>query len=146
MTRTTPLKSIVSVLIIALAFVMLKSDTKEVGINFSHLGFAQAKAEAQKQNKLIFIDAYTTWCGPCKQMAATVFKEKSVGDVYNKNFINLKMDMETSEGLFVGKKYNVTAYPTFLYLKPDGTLVGKQMGATSSANFIQYAKTAAAKK
>ena len=75
-------------------------------------------------------------------MSKTVFKEKAVGDYYNQHFVNLKVDMETSEGMFLGKKYNVTGYPTFLYIKPDGSLIKKTMGATQSPTFIGYAKSA----
>ncbi len=137
--------SLLTFLIVAISFITLKSDTQrtqEDGISFSHIDFKAAKALAKKENKLIFIDAYTTWCGPCKLMSKTVFKEKAVGDYYNAHYINLKVDMETGEGLFLGKKYNVTGYPTFLYIKPDGSLVKKTMGATSSDKFIGYAKQA----
>ena len=77
---------------IGLLFIGLKSDTTSVvdeGIVFEHVDFKQAKELAKAQNKLIFIDAYTTWCGPCKLMAKTVFTEKEVGDFYNSNFINI---------------------------------------------------------
>ena len=134
-----------SIFLITLLFIGLKSDTtavKEAGITFAHVDFRSAKALAKKENKLIFIDAYTTWCGPCKLMSRTVFKEKVVGDYYNEHFVSLKVDMETAEGLFLGKRYNVTGYPTFLYLKPDGTLIKKTMGATNNGTFIGYAKTA----
>lgn len=130
---------------ISVLFIGLKSDTpvvQEAGINFAHIDFKAAKALAKKENKLIFIDAYTTWCGPCKLMSKTVFKEKAVGDYYNEHFVNLKVDMETSEGIFLGKRYNVTGYPTFIYITPDGTLIKKTMGATKSATFIGYGKSA----
>ncbi len=136
---------IVTLLLFTTLFIGLKSDTtavQEDGIKFSHIDFKAAKALAKKQNKLIFIDAYTTWCGPCKLMSRTVFKEKAVGDYYNEHFINLKVDMETVAGLSLGKKYSVTGYPTFLYLKPDGSLIKKTMGATNSSKFIGYAKSA----
>lgn len=136
---------LITLLVVSVLFVSLKSDTpvvQETGITFSHIDFKAAKALAKKENKLIFIDAYTTWCGPCKLMSKTVFKEKSVGDYYNEHFVNLKVDMETAEGLFLGKQYNVTGYPTFIYLKPDGTLIKKTMGATKSPTFIGYGKSA----
>ena len=140
---------IITVLIITALFIGLKSDTnkaQEEGINFSHINFKAAKALAKKQNKLIFIDAYTTWCGPCMLMSKTVFTEKAVGDYYNEHYINLKVDMETAEGLALGKKYNVTGYPTFLYVKPDGSLIKKTMGATNSSTFIGYGKSAIKKQ
>jgi thiol:disulfide interchange protein len=137
--------TLIAVLLTTTMFIGLKSDTtvvQEEGISFQHINFKAAKALAKAENKLIFIDAYTTWCGPCKLMSRTVFKEKAVGDYYNEHFVSLKVDMETSEGLFLGKRYNVTGYPTFLFLKPDGTVVKRTMGATNSPTFINYGKSA----
>ena len=64
------------------------------GIDFHHGTWKEALAEAQKQDKLVFIDAYAKWCGPCKKMAKNVFTLSEVGDFYNENFINVKLDME----------------------------------------------------
>lgn len=143
---------IASFIILALtatAFVTLKSDTtptEDTGIAFKTLSFDEAKALAKEENKLIFIDAYTTWCGPCKYMAKNVFTQKAVGDYYNEHFINLKVDMEKGEGPILARKYAVRGYPTFLFLKPDGTIAKKTMGVTSADNFIGLAKAAVDKK
>ena len=112
------------------------------GIEFFHGTFDQAKADAKKSKKLVFIDAYTTWCGPCKLMAKNVFTDAAVGEYYNSNFTNLKLDMETSEGQFVAKKYGVQGYPTFLFLDGDGNLVRKEMGYVDAKTFIGYGKSA----
>lgn len=136
---------LLTVFILSLLFVGLKADSKKTrqdGINFAHMKFSEALALAKKENKLVFIDAYTTWCGPCKLMARTVFTEKQVGDYYNSHFVNLKMDMETSEGMFLAKQYSVQAYPTYLFIKPNGELVKRNMGATNSEKFIAFGKAA----
>lgn len=106
----------------------------------------QAIAQAKKDKKLVFVDAYTTWCGPCKLMAKKVFTEESVGKYYNENFVNLKLDMESSEGKFVESKYKVVGYPTFLYIDTDGKLVRKEMGLVDAETFIGYGKSAKSDK
>ena len=55
-------------------------------------------ALAKRSNKLIFLDAYATWCGPCKDLQRDVFTDNEVAKVYNPAFINVKMDMEKGEG------------------------------------------------
>ena len=67
-------------------------------IEFIDNDFAKAKEAAKKSGKLIFVDAYTTWCGPCKWMAANKFTNDTIAEFYNKNFISLKMDMEKGDG------------------------------------------------
>ncbi len=112
------------------------------GISFYKASFKDALAKAKAQDKLVFIDAYTTWCGPCKAMAKTVFKEKVVGDFYNSNFINLKIDMEKGEGPALAQKYKVRAYPTFLFVDGDGKIVVESKGRKRTKQFINLGKAA----
>ena len=99
-------------------------------IEFIDNDFAKAKEAAKKSGKLIFVDAYTTWCGPCKWMAANKFTNDTIAEFYNKNFISLKMDMEKGDGKEMAKSYNVRAYPTLLFLDAEGNLVHRKVGAS----------------
>ena len=110
------------------------------GINFFEGSFQEVKAEAKKQNKIIFIDCYTSWCGPCKWMAKNVFTDKKVGDFYNANFICYKMDMEKGDGKDARKIYGVNAFPTLLYINGDGETENRSLGASDTAEFIRTGK------
>ncbi|OMP30154.1 hypothetical protein BKM32_12250 [Mangrovimonas sp. DI 80] len=111
------------------------------GMNFEHITLEEALVKAKKENKLVFIDFYTVWCGPCKKMAKDIFPLASVGEVYNKNFINLKLDAE-KEGQAVAKQYNVTGYPTLLYLDADGKILLKDTAFKAEDTFIEMANRA----
>ena len=50
------------------------------GIEFGHGSWADVKAQAKAQNKLIFVDFYTDWCAPCKFMTINIFPQKEAGD------------------------------------------------------------------
>lgn len=115
------------------------------GIEFFHGTFAEAKEAAGQQGKLIFIDAYTTWCGPCKRMSAQVFTQEEVGEFYNQTFVNLKLDMEKGEGRDFQQKYRVNAFPTLLFLDPEGNVVHKLVGGMDATNFLKLGKFAASK-
>jgi thioredoxin 1 len=110
------------------------------GISFEHGKFYDAKKLAKETNKIIFIDSYTQWCGPCKKMAAQVFTDPDVGEYFNSNFINVKMDMEETEGMLVGRRYSVNFYPTLLFIKPTGELVRKEVGYHSKSQLLSLAK------
>ena len=112
------------------------------GIVFFHGTFAEAKAEAAKQHKLIFMDCFTTWCGPCNRMARDVFPREDVGNFFNEHFICCKMDMEKGEGLDIAKTFGVRSYPTYLFLDADGSLEHRTLGSKPSENFIADGKTA----
>jgi thiol-disulfide isomerase/thioredoxin len=125
-------------LISVLAFTQISAQ----GIEFFHGSFEEALAEAKSQGKLIFVDAYAEWCGPCKRMAITVFKEESVGEFYNQNFINMKIDMEKGEGPTLARKYKVTAYPTFFFIDEEGKTVASSKGGKRTSQFISLGENA----
>jgi thioredoxin-related protein len=126
------------------AFSMLLSATfvHAQGIDFFHGTFEEALKLANEEDKAIFVDAYTTWCGPCKRMSKLVFPDERVGTFYNANFISLKLDMEKEDGLNFRRTYPVSAYPTFYYIKPDGEVLLTTKGARQIPDFIALGESA----
>ncbi len=120
----------------SLAFAQTKS------IHFETTPFADIKLKAKKENKLIFIDAFTSWCGPCKWMAKNVFTNDTVADYFNAQFINAQFDMEKGEGKEIAKLYEVSCFPNLLFIDGDGKLVHRGAGASDAKTFIQLAKDA----
>ncbi|GAB7087853.1 hypothetical protein JCM15579A_19570 [Marinifilum fragile] len=112
------------------------------GIEFEHGTFKEALAKAKKENKLVFMDCYTSWCGPCKYLAKDIFPQKEVGDYFNKNFVNVKMDMEKGEGIALNKKYGITSYPSLLFIDAHGKVVHKLVGGMPAEDLIKGAKAA----
>ncbi|WP_027379684.1 thioredoxin family protein [Chryseobacterium daeguense] len=109
-------------------------------IQFQELPFKDLIAKAKKENKIVFIDAYTSWCGPCKMMEKNIFTKKSVGDYYNTNFVNGRFDMEKGEGREIAAKYGVRSYPTYLFLNGDGELVSQNFGYMEESMFLTMAQ------
>ncbi|MCU7548998.1 thioredoxin fold domain-containing protein [Chitinophagaceae bacterium LB-8] len=112
------------------------------GIEFMHdLDAALVKAKAE--NKIVFIDFYTSWCGPCKTMSNEVFPLEKVGSFYNKQFISCKVQCDDNGvGVELGKKYQVNAYPTLMYLDKNGELLHSAAGSSSAEQFIELGKIA----
>lgn len=111
--------------------------TVQAQIEFRPLSLSEALKAAQAEQKLVFIDCYTEWCGPCKHMANVEFVKPEAGEYFNPKFVSIKIDMEKGEGPDVGKQYSVGAYPTFLLLNADGTLRGRCVGSASIDEFIK---------
>ena len=107
------------------------------GIMFENSNFAAILAKAKAEKKLIFLDAYASWCGPCKLMEKNVFTDKKVAEFYNKNFINARIDMEKGEGRELAAKYIIRSYPTLLFLNAEGEVVGKELGYIKSEEFLE---------
>ncbi|TRZ42413.1 thioredoxin family protein [Robertkochia solimangrovi] len=125
------------ILILFSAFTMSYAQ----GIDFKHMPFEDALTQAKAEDKLIFIDFYTEWCGPCKKLAAGPFKEEGNGEFYNKHFISLKLDAE-KEGKGAALRYHVTAYPTLIFVNGDGEIVHQTVGITVGDDMIGFGKEA----
>ncbi|MDX2002628.1 MAG: thioredoxin family protein [Chitinophagales bacterium] len=106
------------------------------GIEFFQGTWEQAVEKAKKEKKIIFVDCYAVWCGPCKYMSNTVFPDPQVGEFYNKNFINYKYDMEKGDGPTFANTYNITAYPTLMYIDGTGKVIHRVLGGQYKDNFI----------
>lgn len=116
------------------------------GINFEKGTWDDAVKKAKKENKIIFLDVYTTWCGPCKMMDKKTFADTEVGKYYSKNFVSFKIDAEKGEGVNIAKKYNVNAYPTNLFIDPNtGAIITDEKGFVPAHAFIERGKRALSK-
>lgn len=96
--------------------------------------------KAKAENKTIFIDVYTKWCGPCKHVSENVFPQEKLGEYYNTHFINYKIDAESPAGKEFVKNYPVTGYPTFFFIDGNGKVIHKVVGAKDVDGFIAEAK------
>lgn len=109
---------------------------KAQGVHFENLTLQEALAKAASENKLVFLDCYTSWCAPCKEMSNQEFPKKEAGDYFNPRFVNIKLDIEKGEGIEIAKKYQIKTVPTFLLLQPDGTVCHTIIGSAPIQTFI----------
>jgi thioredoxin 1 len=117
------------------------------GIKFNETSWKEIVKKAKAENKLIFMDAYTTWCGPCKMLKSNVFPDKALGEFFNQNFINAAIDMESDEGVRLSSIYEVQGYPSLFFIDPNnGKVVKMFLGYTEIEPLLSAGKKLAAKK
>ena len=104
------------------------------GIEFQNLSLSQGLAKAKAEGKMVFIDLYATWCGPCKYLSKSIFVDKELGNFMNENFISLKLDGEKADGARLMANFDLSAYPTMLFLSPEKELKKKIVGVVSAEN------------
>ncbi|MGY3052600.1 thioredoxin 1 [Pedobacter sp. UYEF25] len=105
-----------------------------------------AAEKAVLEQKLVFVDAYAVWCGPCKQLKSTTFKDPNVADFFNKNFVNVTIDMEKGEGITLADKWQIDSYPTLMFLDASGKLVLSSIGYLNPRDLMEFGKQALAKQ
>ncbi|OWY69622.1 hypothetical protein B7486_19910 [cyanobacterium TDX16] len=126
-------------IVIAAAWVCL-SNSALAAEPFSDLSFDAACKKAKEDEKVVFVDFYTTWCAPCKMLDKTTWKDKDVQAWLNKKAIALKIDAEKEVEL--AKRYKVTSYPTLVFLKPNGDEIDRLVGYMPAEGFLEEAKGA----
>jgi thiol:disulfide interchange protein len=117
----------------------VKQKSAQQGIDFCECSWATAVSKAKLERKAIFVDAYASWCGPCKYMKRIIFTNAEVGDFYNKNFVNMALDWEKSEAAPLHGKYPLRAFPTLMFINPaNEEVVAVAEGALDGSNMIAF--------
>lgn len=112
------------------------------GIAFVSPSWQDALAKAKAEKKLIFLDAYASWCGPCKMLKKQTFPDKAAGDFFNEHFISVAIDMEKGDGPGLAQKYRVSAYPTLIITDADGNPITYTKGFMGPDDLIAFGKDA----
>ena len=112
------------------------------GIDFIEQDWNKALSTAKNTNKLVFIDIYATWCGPCKMLKNKTFADKKVAEFFNQNFVNVSVDAEKGVGIELSNKYAVSAYPTLVFTDSKGNPVLYSVGYMSGSELMAFAKAA----
>jgi thiol-disulfide isomerase/thioredoxin len=109
---------------------------------FVDMPYSEAIKAAKPTEKLVMIDFYTTWCGPCKMLDQTTWKDEKVQEWLKINTIPLKVDADKFE--LLAKKFDVVGYPTIVFIDGDEKVVGRFVGYKSPELFIPAAENAIA--
>ncbi|MFN0217039.1 MAG: DUF255 domain-containing protein [Saprospiraceae bacterium] len=112
------------------------------GIRFEQSSWPQTLAKAKSEGKLVFLDAVTSWCGPCKMMSKEVFPDSVLGDFFNRHFVSVKLDMERGEGIEISSRYKIWVYPSLLFVDDSGAVQHRSAGFHNPKELIELAKTA----
>jgi thiol-disulfide isomerase/thioredoxin len=101
---------------------------------FHAMAFDQALAKAAKERRVVIVDFYTTWCGPCKRLEKETWGNPGVRSWLAAKAVAVKIDAEKDEVL--AKRFRVTAYPTIVLLKSDGKEVDRWVGCRDAKTFL----------
>ena len=130
-------------LILVLPGLLLTStvSAQGTGVHFEHkLSWTEVQAKAKAENKYIFMDCFTTWCGPCRHMRDVIFPQAEMGEYFNDKFVNIEVQLDTTskdneqvkswyaDAHAIMKQYSINAFPTYLIFAPDGRVLHRIVG------------------
>jgi thiol-disulfide isomerase/thioredoxin len=96
------------------------------------------KAKAEK--KMVLVDVYATWCGPCKKMDAQTYSDPRVLNFIRENFVAVKVDADDDQGQEFSKKHKINLLPTLIILDTDGKIVDRMSGFASARELLRELK------
>lgn len=112
------------------------------GISFSEKSWDELLVASKRTGKPIYIDCYTDWCRPCKQMEIHTFADSIVGQFYNEHFLCYHVDMEKGIGVELSEKFEVHAYPTHLFVNASEEVLQRGVGFKSASSFLELGESA----
>lgn len=113
-------------------------------VNWQSSYFAAQKS-AKRSGKLLFIDFYTDWCGPCKYLDQTTYQDAKFV-AYSRGWVMVKVNPEKSEfGRKLFDKYKLSGYPSMVFTDSSGKKHGEAVGAYPANMLMQEMKNAAKK-
>jgi len=134
---------------VLLAVMLSAPKAQAQGIQFRETSsWANTLSEAKRENKYLFVDAYATWCAPCKEMDKNIYPLPTIGDAMNSKFISVKVQIDQTkndndhisawyeDAQKLKDKYEINTLPTYLFLSPQGELIGRESGAKNEADFL----------
>jgi thiol:disulfide interchange protein len=120
-------------------------SSKKTGIQFTQSEtLSDVLDKAAAENKLVFVDFYTTWCLPCKLMDQDVFPDRRLGEFMNENFVSYKVNAEQGNGVNLATLYNIEGFPTLLFLDTAGNVLERKLGAAYQREMYSLGESALA--
>ncbi|WP_298737993.1 thioredoxin fold domain-containing protein [uncultured Chitinophaga sp.] len=113
-------------------------------IRFSTQSYKEVLAAAKASHKKVFVDAFATWCAPCKELKKSTFKDPAAAAYFNKHFVNFSIDVEKGEGVKLAETWQVEGLPTLLILDENGQVLANHTGFVDGKGLIRFAGEATA--
>jgi thiol:disulfide interchange protein len=104
---------------------------------FESLSFDKALARALDDKKVVMIDFYADWCGPCKKLDSDTWPDAEVSKWLAAHTVPIKIDIEKEEKL--ADKFKIQSIPALVFVKPDGSEVGRIVGFRGPKDFLEDA-------
>ncbi len=119
----------------------LSAQYENQGLKFSKAKkLKKVLKKAKKNDQMVFVDFTAEWCVPCQIMEESTFLDFHLGNLYNDNFINYKLDIDSKEGKKFKKKYAITFLPSFMYFDQNGEPQMKEHGSKTVEELMAMAK------
>lgn len=122
------------ILVLAAALAAPRARAAEAAGFFRDETAAAAMKDAAAEKKIVLLDFTTAYCGPCKRMDLTTWRDPAVAAFLVDRAVAVKVDGDKETKLVA--RYHVNLYPTMIFVRPDGKEIDRLLNFQSSAQFL----------
>ena len=97
--------------------------------------YKAALDSAKKYDKLIFMNIAATWSGASNRMERSIFKDEVINNQLDSNFLPIRLEASSDEGIFIQKQFGIAALPAYLIINQQGDIVRLRIGESSMEAF-----------
>ncbi len=131
-----------SLLLVPAVVASAKPATKKAAPVAWRTDFDSALKEARRTHKPVFVDFYTDWCGACKYLDATTYRDPKFA-LASRNWVMVRVNAEKgARNIQIAQKYRLEGYPTLLMLDPNGKKLNQIAGAYPTEMMLAEMKKA----
>jgi len=125
-------------LFISLGLIHVASATHAISNEIQWQTYQNGITSAQSEGQKIFLHFFASWCGYCKIMDQKTFKDASVVQYLNENFIPIKVETDQQRELAI--QYRVTGLPSNWFLQTDSEKIANRPGYISPEEMFSFLK------
>ena len=106
-------------------------------VKFLDIPWEEALAKSSETKKPIFVNAIALWSEPSQLFEKYTLSDLEVANFFNEKFICVQLDMEQYPGIELAEQYEVTVYPSVLFINADGRLIHRGCGAMDAGELLE---------
>ena len=118
------------------------SADQDTAINFLEINHSEVLEKAKEEKMNVMLYFYLETCTMCDSMGKITFEDSGVATFVNDNFLAIKINTRSAEGMRANRIYQIRNHPGIIFLDSESNEVHRISGFLNPSSFLSEAKKA----